>query len=128
MSQQQQPTRTVGAAGERLAEWFLAHRGYRTLERNLRIGRFEVDLVVEKGTWIVLVEVKTRSASSWGGAPGALRSGQRARLAAAAGGYASRFGPDRALRFDVITVEESATRLVIEHWRDAFGAGGELRG
>jgi len=115
--------RATGAAGERLAEWFLARRGYRTLERNARVGRFEVDLVMEKGEEIVLVEVKTRGVASWGGAVRALGAAQRARLAQAASVYAARF-PGRDLRFDVVTVEEGAERLVIEHLPDAFGADG----
>lgn len=118
--------RAVGTAGERLAEWFLARRGYRTLERNARVGRFEVDLVMEKGSAIILVEVKTRRASSWGGARGALNQAQRRRLAAAASAFEARW-PNRRLRFDVMTVEEGEERLVVEHVRDAFGSGGELR-
>ena len=115
--------RAIGTSGERLAEWFLARRGYRTLERNARVGRSEVDLVMEKDGAVVLVEVKTRAASSWGGAARALGGAQRTRLAAAAVAYAARF-PERELRFDVVTVEESAERLVIEHLTDAFGEGG----
>jgi len=118
--------RAVGSAGERLAEWFLVRRGYRTLERNARVGRFEVDLVMEKGECVVLVEVKTRSGLAWGGAVSALGAAQRMRLAAAAGAYAAR-SPGRSIRFDVVTVEESAERLVVEHLIDAFGAGGSLR-
>src|SRR5262249_53758210 len=118
--------RAIGTAGERLAEWFLVRRGYRTLERNGRVGRFEVDLVMEKGDAIVLVEVKTRGASSWGGAARALGAAQRTRLAQAACAYAARF-PGRDLRIDVVTVEESAECLVVEHHRDAFGASGALR-
>ena len=119
--------RAKGALGERLAEWFLARRGYRVVERNARVGRFEVDLVVERGALVVFVEVKTRGATSWGGARGALGSAQRGRLAAAASGLAQRFGPDRSIRFDVVTVQESEEQLVVEHIRDAFGAGGERR-
>ncbi|HEV8479188.1 MAG TPA: YraN family protein [Candidatus Eisenbacteria bacterium] len=118
--------RAVGAAGERLAEWFLARRGYRTLERNARVGKFEVDLVMEQGSAIILVEVKMRRASSWGGARGALNRAQRLRLAAAASAFEARWA-GRRIRFDVITVEESEERLVVEHVRDAFGSGGELR-
>jgi putative endonuclease len=118
--------RATGTAGERIAEWFLARRGYRTLERNARVGRFEVDLVMEKEECVVLVEVKTRGASSWGGAVHALGAPQRARLAQAASAYTARF-PERELRFDVVTVEESAERLVVEHLPDAFGAGGMPR-
>lgn len=116
-------SRERGARGERLAEWFLVRRGYRTLERNARVGRFEVDLVVERGALVVFVEVKTRGAASWGGASRALGSAQRVRLAAAATAHAARF-PNRDIRFDVVTVEESEERLVVEHLRDAFGAGG----
>jgi len=118
--------RARGTLGERLAEWFLSRRGYRTLERNARVGRFEVDLVMEKGAAIVLVEVKMRGAGSWGDAVGTLGGAQRARLAQAASAYEARF-PGRDVRFDVITVEEMAERLVIEHLVDAFGAGGTPR-
>ena len=118
--------RAIGTSGERLAEWFLARRGYRPLERNARVGRFEVDLVMEKGECVVLVEVKTRDASSWGGAGYALSAAQRGRLAQAAEAYAGRF-PGRDIRFDVVTVEEGPERLAIEHLPDAFGAGGLLR-
>jgi putative endonuclease len=118
--------RAVGTAGERLAEWFLVRRGYRTLERNARVGRFEVDLVMEKGECVVLVEVKTRTSASWGGATQALGPPQRVRLAQAAGAYAERF-PDRSIRFDVVTVEEGVDHLRIGHLRDAFGVDGVLR-
>jgi putative endonuclease len=118
--------RATGTAGERLAEWFLARRGYRTLERNARVGRFEVDLVMEKGEVVVLVEVKTRGASSWGGAIGALGGAQRGRLAQAAEAIGARFA-GRSIRLDVVTVEETTERLVVEHLMDAFGASGSLR-
>jgi putative endonuclease len=118
--------RAIGTSGERLAEWFLVRRGYRTLERNARVGRFEVDLLMERGEAIVLVEVKTRAVSSWGGAARALGGAQRERLAQAAEVYGARF-PGRSIRFDVVTVEETAERLLVEHLRDAFGAGGMLR-
>jgi len=115
--------RATGTLGERIAEWFLARRGYRVVERNERVGRFEVDLIVERGALIVFVEVKTRGATAWGGAGRALGAAQRVRLAAAATAYAARF-PNRDIRFDVVTVEESEDRLVVEHLLDAFGAGG----
>ena len=34
-------------------------------ERNLRLGRFEIDLVVERRGTLVFVEVKTRSGTAW---------------------------------------------------------------
>ena len=118
--------RAKGALGERLVEWFLVRRGYRVVERNARVGRFEIDLVMERGALVVFVEVKTRSDSSWGGASRALGDAQRVRLAAAASAYSARFR-NRDVRFDVVTVEESEEHLVVEHLRDAFGEGGAPR-
>ncbi len=116
-----------GRLGERLAAWFLERRGYRVRERNVRIGRFEVDLIVERGEWLVFVEVKRRSGAAWAAAADVLGAAQRRRLAAAAEGYATRAGSLRPIRFDVVTVDEDERRLTIEHHPDCFGAGGELR-
>lgn len=117
----------TGRMGEALAAWFLERRGYRIRGRNVRVGRFEIDLVVERGRSLIFVEVKFRRASAWDGAGRALGCGQRRRLAAAAAGYAARVGRGREVRFDVVTIEESDERLVVEHVRDAFGADGEVR-
>jgi len=116
-----------GRLGERLAAWFLERRGYRVRERNVRVGRFEVDLVVERGGWLVFVEVKRRSGAAWERAAGVLSAAQRRRLAAAAEAYAAREGLAHAVRFDVVTVDEETRRLAIEHYPDAFGAAGEPR-
>jgi putative endonuclease len=117
-----------GRRGERLASWFLEQRGYRVRERNLPLGRFEIDLVVRKGDWPVFVEVKTRSGSAWERAGASLRAAQRRRLAAAASAYAARERPRQArVRFDVISIDEDQHSLVIEHHLDALGSRGELR-
>ncbi len=116
-----------GRLGEALAAWFLERRGYRIVERNARLGRFEIDLVIERGAWLVFVEVKYRSAGAWDGAARALRPDQRRRLAAAAAGYAARRAGGRATRFDVVTVQETSESLTVEHHRDALSGEGDLR-
>jgi putative endonuclease len=51
--------RAMGAAGEAAALHYLQRRGYRLLERNLRLGRTgELDIVMKDGTVLVFVEVK----------------------------------------------------------------------
>lgn len=58
-------TASTGRLGEALAEAYLRSRGFHIRERNVRYGRFEIDIVVfdpvEK--MIVFVEVKTRTAA-----------------------------------------------------------------
>ena len=50
-----------GRTAERRAEQFLKRNGYETLERNLHVGRDEIDLVMRApdSTTIVIVEVKS---------------------------------------------------------------------
>jgi len=47
-----------GQQGEDRAARYLQQRGYTVLERNIRLGRGELDIVAQYGNLIVFVEVK----------------------------------------------------------------------
>lgn len=49
-----------GIRAERLAEWWLRLKFFRILARNYRVRDGEIDLVAQRGTLIVFVEVKAR--------------------------------------------------------------------
>ena len=49
----------LGALGEQLAADFLERRGLKIMDRNVRIGRGEVDLIATDGKSRFVVEVKT---------------------------------------------------------------------
>ena len=55
-------TSIVGTAGEDVAAAYLTRIGYRVLERNVRLGKYELDIVARDiaRDMIVFVEVKTR--------------------------------------------------------------------
>jgi len=57
-----------GRIGETIAAGYLRLIGYRIIERNLRIGRNEIDIVAFDGDCLVFVEVKTRRNSRFGSA------------------------------------------------------------
>ena len=57
--------RTLGSAGEHIAERALAARGWRVVERNARTRYGEIDLVCHDGAGFVFVEVKTRREGSF---------------------------------------------------------------
>ena len=62
----QDPRRRLGAIGEALAADRLERAGYRILDRNVRCGGVELDLVVARGRVLAFVEVKTRRSRALG--------------------------------------------------------------
>ena len=87
----QDDRRALGAAGEMRAAKLLARRGYRIVERNVRVGGVEVDLIVRRGPLIAFVEVKTRRSMAFGRPELAVDAAKQARLVRAAAG--ARRGP-----------------------------------
>ena len=53
-----QTTTETGAKAERLVREYLEARGFRFLYQNDRSGKYEIDLVMEDGAYLVFVEVK----------------------------------------------------------------------
>lgn len=108
-----------------MAVEYLQQQGMSVLERNLRVGRLEVDIVARDGPVIVLVEVRTRGAGSWQGALDSVDAGKRGRLRRAGQLlWSRRFKrlPDvERLRFDVAAVDLEATpEPTVEYIRAAF--------
>jgi Holliday junction resolvase-like predicted endonuclease len=69
-----------GRRCERGTLWLLWLRGWDLAARNLKTGRFELDLLVVRGDELRLVEVKARAAGAWVGGDLALGFHQRLRL------------------------------------------------
>jgi putative endonuclease len=65
-SQQPFSTRAIGARAERHALRHYRLRGYRVLARNLWIGGYELDLVLQRGRTIVFCEVKAKRGAELG--------------------------------------------------------------
>jgi len=75
-----QRARRYGRRCETATAWLLWLRGWELVARNLRIGRFELDLVMARGAELRLVEVKARARDAWIGGDAALGFHQRLRL------------------------------------------------
>ncbi len=101
-------------------------RGYEVVDRNVREGRGEIDLVaIDRGA-VVFVEVKFRSGSDRAAPLLAVNSKKREDVAKAAALYLSRRGLlGRPIRFDVIGITwgSSGTELHLEHIPNAFPGG-----
>lgn len=101
--------KAVGNAGEQGAADFLAARGYRLVDANVRpeggMARGEIDLVAWHGDVLVFVEVKTRRARQGAqGTPGeAITASKRRQLVSLAQTYLAHHGLDDVpCRFDVV--------------------------
>lgn len=98
--------RDAGKRGEEMARGWLEARGLRTLARNYRYGRYEIDLVMEDGPCIVFVEVKARSGHGAILGREAVNRNKQRHIIVAAQGYLQRHGAfERPARFDVAEVD-----------------------
>jgi putative endonuclease len=68
--------KTIGRFGEDLAADFLLKRGYAIIDRNIKIGHGEIDLIASKQSELVFVEVKTIASQKMGPADEALKHRQ----------------------------------------------------
>ena len=101
----------TGKDGESVARAFLEKHGYKITHTNWHWHHYELDIVAVKDTWLVVVEVKTRS-----DAP------KIRRIVAAADAYVRFFNLELPVRFDIITVIKKGEESEIDHIEDAFYA------
>ena len=124
MTRRADPRHTVGRAAEDAAANHLTRAGFTVVERNVRLGHGELDLVCRDGEVVVFVEVKCRRAT-WGDPPAAAVSWHKQRrLTRLAQHYLKwRRLEDARCRFDVVSVTiDTVGRTGITHVRGAFDA------
>lgn len=99
---------------------WLGQRGWEIEAHRFRMGRFELDLVVRRGSLVAFVEVKTRRGTGFGVGREAVGWRKRQAIACAAEAWRQRHGkPGDTYRFDVVEVDtQGGGRL--EHIEDAW--------
>lgn len=116
-------TQALGRRGEEMAAEWMVNQGYRVRGRNVRTRLGEIDLVVEKGNTIVIVEVKTRRTSEAGLPLEAITAIKAARLRRLAGAYMADQGlaETHDLRIDCVGILTGAElgKEEIDHVEDA---------
>jgi putative endonuclease len=122
----QTATARQGLWGEREAEkWLVREAGLKCIGRRVKVGRDEIDLVMENrdahGREIVFVEVKTRSSELFGGGRAAMDRRKRNALCRAVSRYMRRL-PPTPFRIDLVEVygrADSGEAPRVEHQRAA---------
>ena len=111
----------LGQAGEAAAADHFLAQGFEVVARSYRHGRAEVDLVLRRGTeLLVFAEVKTRSSSQFG-TPETFVSARKKELFRLAATHLQEELDWRGdIRFDIVALTLLRQGFRIEHFEDAF--------
>jgi putative endonuclease len=96
-----------GAAAETRAAAYLEASGLRVIARNLRCKTGELDVICLDGATLVIVEVRLRGRSDYGGALASVTPAKQRRLIRATQFYWQRTPAwrNRVIRFDVVALQ-----------------------
>lgn len=103
-------TAQVGRWGEELALQEYERRGFQLVAHNWRCNPYEIDLIVEDGSYLVFCEVKTRKGDRFGSALESLREDQMQRLLLAAEAYLAKYPTPLQPRMDVCAIQYAQRR------------------
>jgi putative endonuclease len=112
----------IGTNYEKSAEVYLHRHGLKTLQRNYRCRRGEIDLVMTHDEYVVFVEVRYRASREFGDPLETITPRKQRRIIAAATHFlASNAGlKDRACRFDAVGVTGHGDCVEYDWITDAF--------
>lgn len=119
MTTPQAPHLSTGLNGEDLAADHLREKGYLILQRNLRMGKAEIDIIARKDGILVFVEVKTRTNDNFGYPEEFVNRRKQRMILNAADSYILRSGWQEDIRFDIIAITMTNPPELF-HIEDAF--------
>ena len=97
----------LGKCGEDVALKFLQNKGLKLVGRNIRLFCGEIDLLMEDKKSLVLVEVKTKTDSSFSLPQEMINYKKRRKLLQLARVLVQKF-PQNLIRIDVVAVDEES--------------------
>lgn len=108
-----------GQEAEQIASEYLLKEGYTIRERNWRMGKYEIDLILEKDNTIIFVEVKARRGDNI--APvDAVDLRKQQRTVRAGDAYLRMLPMMYSYRFDIVAITGTSESYTLEHLEEAF--------
>ncbi len=97
--------RVLGNKGEQIAAEYLLENEYEILARNYKLKFAEIDIIAQKGTSVIFIEVKTRKSLDYGYPSQAVNVRKQRKIIHAAQAYIALLNDQHYdFRFDVIEV------------------------
>jgi putative endonuclease len=128
-TEERRRSQRLGRQAELSAERYLAAQGLRTVARNHRFARGEIDIVMLDGSMLVFVEVRHRGSDRFGSGAESVFTIKQQRLVATAQHFLQTHAEHahRSCRFDVAVVSIANEAAAgsgdgVEWIRDAFQA------
>ena len=93
-----------GLLAENQALFFLKKQGLKLIERNYSTRCGEIDLIMQDGTYLVFIEVRTRKSIQYGGALASVNTVKQQKIIKAASQFLlqNRHFQQAMIRFDVV--------------------------
>ena len=115
--------RELGRFGEERAARWLRWHGYRIVETNFACRSGEIDLIAQKGSYIVFVEVKLRRSADFAAAREFVTAAKQQRIRTTAALWLSQHETGLQPRFDVIEIyapRGAEGKIKLNHIENAF--------
>lgn len=106
-----------GNQAEEQAYQFLLKQGLQPICRNYRSKYGELDLVMQEGETVAIIEVRFRQSDRYGSALESITTRKQARIIAAAQTWLAQYPTPRSVRFDVVAISGNGN---INWIRNAF--------
>jgi putative endonuclease len=110
----------LGKHGEQLAVEFLRSEGYTIIETNWVYEKAEIDIIARRENILSIVEVKTRSGTSFGLPQDFVDRKKIRLLVKAVNAFVIARDLDVDVRFDIIGIHKVDNKFHITHLSDAF--------
>jgi len=111
--------KSTGNYGEELASEYLKKHGYKIIERNFSSKLGEIDILARQKSDIVIVEVKTKSGSSFGEGFEMINYYKRRKLLLLARSLQGSY-PNQTIRIDVVSVDTNQNPPELKHFINAI--------
>ncbi len=110
-----------GKIAEDLAVEYLQKDGYRIIERNYMYSHSEIDIIAQKGMYLVFVEVRSKSGTKYGTPEDSMSKSKRSQVRKVAEFYLFTHKTlDLQMRFDFVGVVFGPKEPQINHIINAF--------